>query len=129
MAAGVSPQPAAAVRPYAGLPVRRFQVILLVTSVALAGTSGLIQGRMGVQDVAEYFIFTFIVGNCTRLAALSTARLYGSKSFPWDLLLLLFIQIPACIGGGYAAVRVLDFEFSRTREGHLGRRPGKLARL
>jgi hypothetical protein len=34
-----------------------------------------------------------------------------------------------CIGCGYAAVHGLDFEFSRTREGHLGSRRGKRARL
>jgi len=46
------------------------------------------------------------VGNCARLAALSTERLYGSRSFPWDVLLLLFIQIPACLAGGYLALIV-----------------------
>lgn len=34
-----------------------------------------------------------------------------------------------CIGCGYAAVHGLDFEFSRTREGHLGSRPEKWTRL
>jgi hypothetical protein len=37
--------------------------------------------------------------------------------------------IHKCIGCGYAAVRGLDFEFSRTREGHLGSCPGKRAGL
>ena len=46
------------------------------------------------------------MGNCARLAALSTERLYGSRSFPWDVLLLLFIQIPACLAGGYLALIV-----------------------
>ena len=68
---------------------------------------------MSVRDLAEYVIFTFIVGNCTRLAALGTARLYGSRSFPWDLLLLLFIQIPASIAGGYVALIVARLAVER----------------
>lgn len=119
MAAGVSPQPAAAVRPYAGLPVRRFQITLLATSLALVGTSWLIQGRLGPRDVADYVIFTFVVGNCTRLAALSGARLYGSKSFPWDLLLLLLIQVPASIAGGFAALLVAGLVVERAGTGML----------
>jgi len=59
---------------------------------------------MSFQDAAVFFIFTFIVGNCVRLAAVSTRRIYGSRSYPWDLLLLLFIEIPACIAGGYLAL-------------------------
>jgi sigma-B regulation protein RsbU (phosphoserine phosphatase) len=113
MAAGVSPQPAAAVRPYAVLRAGRFQAVLLVTSLALAGASWLIQGRSSSRDLAEYVIFTIIVGNCTRLAGLSSARLYGSKDFPWDLLLLLFIQIPACIAGGYVALIVARLTVER----------------
>jgi sigma-B regulation protein RsbU (phosphoserine phosphatase) len=104
MAAGVQPQSATGVRPYSRLPIGRFQVILLAASLALMGASWLIQGRMSSQDVAEYFIFTFIVGNCTRLAALSTARFYWARRFPSDLLLLLFIQIPACVASGYLAL-------------------------
>jgi sigma-B regulation protein RsbU (phosphoserine phosphatase) len=86
--------------------IGRFQVILLATSLALVGASWLFQGRMNSQDVAEYFIFTFIVGNCTRLVARSTTGFYGAKSSPWDILLLLFIEIPACIAGGYLALIV-----------------------
>jgi hypothetical protein len=41
---------------------------------------------------------------------------------------VLQYYIHKCIGCGYAAVHGLDFEFSRTREGHLGSRPGKRAR-
>jgi sigma-B regulation protein RsbU (phosphoserine phosphatase) len=74
-----------------------------VTSLALVAANWLIQGRISFQDVAEYFIFTFIVGNCTRLVAWSTHRFYAARSFPWDVFLLLLIQIPACIAGGYAA--------------------------
>ena len=113
MVTGVPPRPAPAGRSYATLPFRRFQVILLVTSLVLVGTSWLIQGRVSSQDLAEYAIFAFIVGNCTRLAALSAARIYGSRRFPWDVLLLLFIQIPACIIGGYVALIVARLAVER----------------
>ena len=33
-----------------------------------------------------------------------------------------------CVGCGYAAIDFADSELSRTREGHLGRRPGKQAK-
>jgi sigma-B regulation protein RsbU (phosphoserine phosphatase) len=72
----------------------------------VTGTFWLFQGRMSFQVAAEFFIFTFIVGNCVRLAAVSTARFYGPRNFPWDLLLLLLIEIPACIAGGYLALVV-----------------------
>ena len=41
---------------------------------------------------------------------------------------VLQYYIHKCIGCGYAAAHGLDFEFSRTRQGHLGSRPGKQAR-
>ena len=41
---------------------------------------------------------------------------------------VLQYYIHKCAGCGCAAVHGLDFEFSRTREGHLGSRPGKRAR-
>jgi len=106
MPASVLPQSAPGTRPHWGLPIGRFQVILLATSLALMGTLWLFRGHIDSHDVAEYFIFTFIVGNSARLAALSTTRFYAAKSFPWDLFLLLFIQIPACISGGYVALIV-----------------------
>ncbi len=64
------------------------------------------QGKITFEVLAEYLVFTFIVGNCAHLAARNTARFYAAKTFPWDLLLLLFIQIPACIAGGYLALVV-----------------------
>jgi sigma-B regulation protein RsbU (phosphoserine phosphatase) len=61
---------------------------------------------LSFPDAAVFFIFTFIVGNCVRLAAVTTTRFYGPRRFPWDLLLLLLIEIPACIAGGYLALIV-----------------------
>lgn len=53
----------------------------------------------------------------------------GKVSYVGQCFFVLQYYIHKCIGGGYAAVRVLDFECSQTREGHLGSRPGKMARL
>jgi sigma-B regulation protein RsbU (phosphoserine phosphatase) len=104
MAASVPSQSAPAAIPHPAPPIRRFQIILLAISLALVGTTWLVQGRMSSGGAAVYFIFTFIVGNCAQLAARNTTRFYAARSFPWDLLLLLFIQIPACIAGGYLAL-------------------------
>ena len=43
-------------------------------------------------------------------------------------LLVLQQYVHRFVGCGDAAIDCLDFEFSRTREGHLGSRPGKQAR-
>ena len=61
------------------------------------------QGHISFPNAAGFFIFTFLIGNCARLAAVSTRHFYGPRRFPWDLLLLLVIEIPACIAGGYLA--------------------------
>jgi hypothetical protein len=52
----------------------------------------------------------------------------GKVRYVAQCFVVLQQYVHKCIGCGYAAVRVLDFEFSRTREGHLGSRPGKRAR-
>jgi sigma-B regulation protein RsbU (phosphoserine phosphatase) len=38
------------------------------------------------------------------MVARRTKRFYEAKSFPWDLFLLLFIEIPTCIAAGYLAL-------------------------
>ena len=55
-------------------------------------------------------------------------RLRGKVRHEGQCLFVLQQYVHKCIGCGYAAIDCLDFEFSRTREGHLGSRPGKRAR-
>jgi sigma-B regulation protein RsbU (phosphoserine phosphatase) len=117
--ASVSARSSRGASPQLQLPVGRFQLILLAISLALVGAFWLFQGRMSTNDIAEYFIFTFIVGNCSRLAAQSTTRFYGAKTFPLDLLLLLLIEVPACIAGGYLALIVAKLLVVESRTDNL----------
>ena len=61
-----------------------------------------------------------------RFFALHGAR--GKVRYIGQCLFVLQQYVHRCVGCGYAAIDCLDFEFSRTREGHLGSRPGKQAR-
>jgi hypothetical protein len=55
-------------------------------------------------------------------------RLRGKVRHVGQCLFVLQQYVHCFVGCGYAAIDCLDFEFSRTREGHLGSRPGKQAR-
>ena len=55
-------------------------------------------------------------------------RLRGKVRHVGQCLFVLQQYVHRFVGCGYAAIDCLDFEFSRTREGHLGSRPGKQAR-
>ena len=55
-------------------------------------------------------------------------RLRGKVRHVGQCLLILQQYVHKCVRCAYAVIDCLDFEFSRTREGHLGRRPGKQAR-
>ena len=55
-------------------------------------------------------------------------RLRGKVRHVGQCLCVLQQYVHRCLGCGYAAINCLNFAFSRTREGHLGRRPGKQAR-
>ena len=55
-------------------------------------------------------------------------RLRGKVRYVGQCLFVLQQYVHNFVGCGYAAIDCLDFEFSRTREGHLGSRPGKQAR-
>jgi sigma-B regulation protein RsbU (phosphoserine phosphatase) len=81
----------------------RFQFVLLAIGLAIVGTFWLFQGHMAAQDIAAPLIFTFIVGNCTNLSAIVAAPAYWTRRFPWDLLLLFVIVIPASTVSGYLA--------------------------
>ena len=61
-----------------------------------------------------------------RFFALPGAR--GKVCHVGQCLFVLQQYVHRFVGCGYAAIDCLDFEFSRTREGHLGSRPGKQAR-
>ena len=61
-----------------------------------------------------------------RFFALHGAR--GKVCYIVQCLFVLQQYVHKRVGCGYAAIDCLDFEFSRTREGHLGSRPGKQAR-
>jgi len=56
-------------------------------------------------------------------------RLRGKVRYVAQCLFILQQYVHKCVGCAYAAVHGLDFEFSRTREGHLGSRPGKMTRF
>ena len=81
----------------------RFQLAMAAMSLAVVGIIWLFQGHVAAQDIVNPIIFTFIVGNCTYFSALAAVPVYARKSFPWDVLLLEAILIPASIVGGYVA--------------------------
>jgi sigma-B regulation protein RsbU (phosphoserine phosphatase) len=83
--------------------LRRFQLVLLAISLALAGTFWLVRGHIAAGDIAGPLIFTFIVGNCTYLVAAAMAPAYSARNVPWDLCLLVVIVIPASAVSGYLA--------------------------
>jgi sigma-B regulation protein RsbU (phosphoserine phosphatase) len=87
----------------------RFQLTLLAIGLAVVGIFWLFQGNMAFQDIVGPLIFTFIVGNCTHFSALGAVPFYAGRSFPWDVVLLLAILIPASIVGGYLASIVTRF--------------------
>ena len=99
------PRPAAAnrLRPIAmgHFKFWRFQLTLLAIGLAVVGLFWLFQGHLALQDIVGPLIFTFVVGNCTYLSALAAVPVYAARSFPWDVVLLLAILIPASIFGGY----------------------------
>jgi sigma-B regulation protein RsbU (phosphoserine phosphatase) len=81
----------------------RFQFTLLAIGLAVVGIFWLFQGHLIFPNIVSPLIFTFIVGNCTHLAALAAVPVYSGRSLPWDVVLLLAIIIPASIVGGYLA--------------------------
>jgi len=81
----------------------RFQLTLLAIGLAVVGIFWLFQGHVAFPDIVSPLIFTFIVGNCTHFSALAAVPVYAGRSFPWDVVLLLAILIPASIVGGYLA--------------------------
>jgi sigma-B regulation protein RsbU (phosphoserine phosphatase) len=81
----------------------RFQLTLLAIGLAVVGIFWLFQAHVAFQDIVGPLIFTFIVGNCTNFSALAAVPVYAGRRFPWDVVLLLAILIPASIVGGYLA--------------------------
>ena len=79
--------------------------------------------KMAVEAEKEGFYPRF---KQVRFFALQGAR--GKVRYVGQCLFVLQQYVHKCVGCGYAAIDCLDFEFSRTREGHLGSRPGKQAR-
>jgi sigma-B regulation protein RsbU (phosphoserine phosphatase) len=77
--------------------------MLLAIGLAIVGIFWLFESHMTAQDIVAPVIFTFVVGNFTNFSADATGRVYWGRSFPWDLLLLLAIVIPASTVGGYLA--------------------------
>jgi hypothetical protein len=102
-----SPQPANASRlrskAFGHFEFWRFQLTLLAIGLAVVGIFWLFQGHLALQDIVSPLIFTFIVGNCANFSALAAVPVYAGRSFPWDVLLLLSILIPASIAGGCLA--------------------------
>ncbi len=83
--------------------------MLLAIGLAVVGIFWLFQGHLGFQDIVGPLIFTFIVGNCNYFSALAAVPIYAGRSFPWDVIFLLAILIPASIAGGYLASIVTRF--------------------
>jgi sigma-B regulation protein RsbU (phosphoserine phosphatase) len=78
--------------------------MLLAIGLAVVGIFWLFQGHLALPDIVSPLIFTFLVGNCTNFSALAAVPIYAGRNFPWDVLLLQAILIPASIVGGYLAL-------------------------
>ncbi|MGO8816117.1 MAG: PP2C family protein-serine/threonine phosphatase [Terriglobia bacterium] len=103
MPANLPPPSAPGTKSSQGMRIWRFQLVLLAMGLAFVGTFSLVEGHMAAGDIAGPLVFTFIVGNCTYLLAVAAAPAYWGRSFPWDLLVLLLIVIPASTVSGYFA--------------------------
>lgn len=97
------PQPVSRTSSFQGMHIWRFQLTLLAIGLAIVGTFWLIESHKTAKDFVAPIIFTLVVGNCTYLSAFAARLVYWGKSFPWDLLLLLVIVIPASTVSGYLA--------------------------
>jgi len=97
-------------RPLLGISLWRMQLVFLAVTVAVSGLFWVISGT--AHPIA-ILLFTFIIGNCTTVAMILAAPLFGGRPFPWDWLLYLAILIPVA-----AAASSIASVASRIAYGH-----------